>query len=193
MPSSSHLSLAIFDHEPVLAAGAQIWKGGATDLTTRTIIANPPRWLSIVDRALDDPPGPPERPPLRHWAAEQINPGALPSPENAGGVILVSMNVDPAREDEFNDWYNMEHIPHFNRLPGVIAARRFRATMGNPPLRRSVSRREHRYLRDPGLDGGERDALDPAHAAVPTRPYLLHVPPTHRLIPEETPCRSPRL
>jgi hypothetical protein len=128
MPSSSRLNLAIFDHEPVRAADAQIWQGGATDLTTRTMIANPPRWLSIADRAGD----PPERPPLRHWAAEQINPGALPSPENAGGVILVSMNVDPAREDEFNDWYNMEHIPHFNRLPGVIAARRFRATMGDP-------------------------------------------------------------
>ena len=63
-------------------------------------------------------------------------------------MILVSMNVDPSREEEnkkspqqaagnmsrerFNDWYNMEHIPHFNRLPGVVTARRFRAIDGNP-------------------------------------------------------------
>jgi hypothetical protein len=123
------LSLRIFDHEPVHQSGAQLWKGGATDLTTRTMIADPPRWLSIADDVATEPP---ERLPLLLWAAEQINPGQLRSPETAGGVILVSMNVDPAHEDEFNDWYNMEHIPHFNRLAGVIAARRFRAIEGNP-------------------------------------------------------------
>jgi hypothetical protein len=124
MPLRLHLQ--VFDHEPVRPPGAQLWKGGATDLTTRTMITDPPRWLLIADQA------PSERPALRQWALEQINPGDLASPENAGGVILVSMNVDPAREEEFNDWYNMEHIPHFNRLAGVIAARRFRAIEGDP-------------------------------------------------------------
>jgi hypothetical protein len=96
------------------------------------MIADPSRWLSIADHATDEFAAAAERPPLHEWDAEQINPGQLRSPETAGGVILVSMNVDPAREDEFNDWYNMEHIPHFNRLPGVITARRFRAIEGNP-------------------------------------------------------------
>ncbi len=126
------LSLRIFDHEPSRTPAAQLWRGGATDLTTRTVIADPPRWLEIADHAPDQPPPAPERPPLLSWAAEQINPGSEPSPEAAGGVILVSMNPTPEREDEFNDWYNMEHIPHFNRLPGVITARRFRATEDNP-------------------------------------------------------------
>jgi hypothetical protein len=126
------LELRIFDHEPVRASNARLWKGGATDLSTRTMIADPPRWLQIHDLAMDQTPSRPERPPLRRWYARQINPGALPSPEHASGVILVSMNVDPDREDEFNDWYNMEHIPHFNRLGGVIAARRFRAIEGDP-------------------------------------------------------------
>jgi hypothetical protein len=124
--------LRIFDHEPAHSPGAQVWKGGATDLTTRTVIADPPRWLLIADHDPDHPASAPEREPLLRWDLEQINPGDLPSPDTAGGVILVSMNVDPARDDEFNDWYNMEHIPHFNRLAGVIAARRFRATAGNP-------------------------------------------------------------
>ena len=123
------MSLQIFDHEPAHPAGAQLWKGGATDLTTRTMIADPPRWLLIADHASDRMP---ERPALRHWDARQINPGNLASPENAGGVILVSMNIDPEHEEEFNDWYNLEHIPHFNRLAGVIAARRFHAAAGNP-------------------------------------------------------------
>ncbi len=122
------LDLRIFDHEPVRVPNAQLWKGGATDLTTRTMIADPPRWLLIADQTLPRP----ERPPLQEWALQQINPGDLASPDNAGGVILVSMNIEPAYEQEFNDWYNTEHIPHFNRLPGVIAARRFRAIEGNP-------------------------------------------------------------
>jgi hypothetical protein len=130
MPASRPLTLSIFDHEPTGLSGVQLWKGGATDLSTRTMISDPPRWLAIDERPHAS--ATPERPPLRQWVAEQINPGTLPAPENAGGVILVSMNIDPAHEDEFNDWYNMEHIPHFNRLPGVIAARRFRAGQGQP-------------------------------------------------------------
>jgi hypothetical protein len=129
---SLRLSLQIFDHEPAHPAGARLWLGGATDLTTRTMTADPPRWLLIADHAPEQTPTPPERPALRHWEMEQINPGDVGSPPSAGGVILVSMNVDPTHEDEFNDWYNLEHIPHFNRLDGVITARRFRAIEGEP-------------------------------------------------------------
>jgi hypothetical protein len=132
MREALHLSLRVFDHEPARPAAGQLWRGGATDLTTRSMIAEPPRWLSIVDHAAEHPPPAAERPALLDWRLEQINPGRLVSSEKAHGVILVSMNVDPAREDEFNDWYNLEHIPHFNRLAGVISARRFRAIKGNP-------------------------------------------------------------
>jgi hypothetical protein len=132
MQQPLRLNLRILDHEPAAAVGSQLWKGGPTDLSTRTVIADPPRWLTVSDHAADQAPPQIERTPLREWALEQINPGSLASPQTAGGVILVSMNVDPAREDEFNDWYNTEHIPHFNRLAGVIAARRFRAIEGDP-------------------------------------------------------------
>jgi hypothetical protein len=37
------LNLRIFDHQPARLSGARVWKGGATDLTTRTVIAEPPR------------------------------------------------------------------------------------------------------------------------------------------------------
>jgi hypothetical protein len=132
MEQALRLGLQIFDHEPVRPAFGQLWKGGATDLTTRTMVADPPLWLLIADFGPDQSLPSPERPPSRQWDLEQINPCSLHSPEHAGGVILVSMNVDPAHEDEFTDWYNMEHIPHFNRLDGVITARRFRAREGDP-------------------------------------------------------------
>jgi hypothetical protein len=127
---SVRLGLRIFDHEPAHSSGAQLWEGGATDLTTRSMIVDPPWWLTIADHGADRTPPPAERLALREWALEQINPGNLAAPDDSGSVILVSMNNEPAHEEEFNDWYNMEHIPHFNRLAGVIAARRFRGNAG---------------------------------------------------------------
>ena len=35
------------------------------------------------------------------------------------------MNVDPAAEHEFNEWYNTEHLPQLAAVPGVLCARRF--------------------------------------------------------------------
>jgi hypothetical protein len=37
------------------------------------------------------------------------------------------MNVDPAAEAEFNEWYDKEHLPQLASVPGVLCARRFRA------------------------------------------------------------------
>jgi len=42
------------------------------------------------------------------------------------------MEVEPAIEDEFNEWYNMEHMPLLDAVPGVIAARRLRSLSGLP-------------------------------------------------------------
>jgi hypothetical protein len=109
----------------------QVWQGGATDRTTRTMIASPPRWLVLADHT-GTTPALTAAAPLLGWELEQILPGGAVSAADAGGVILVSMDVDPDHEDEFNDWYNTEHIPHFSRVPGVIAARRFRALSGSP-------------------------------------------------------------
>ena len=45
----------------------------------------------------------------------------------ARGVYVVrSRPVDPAREDEFNDWYDGVHVPELLSVPGFRSARRFR-------------------------------------------------------------------
>jgi hypothetical protein len=69
----------------------------------------------------------------RMWRfeAEQISPGDQVSPEGAGGLLLFAMNVEPGAEDEFNEWYDVEHIPRLMKVPGVLAARRFRAVRGD--------------------------------------------------------------
>jgi hypothetical protein len=35
-------------------------------------------------------------------------------------------------EDEFNRWYDEEHMPMLAQVPGVLRARRFRDPRGNP-------------------------------------------------------------
>jgi hypothetical protein len=131
MLSPLRFAMRLLDREPAptQAAGIlthQVWKGGAADLSTRTMIAAPPRWLVLADHKADQLP-PETAGALLAWDLEQILPGRRLSPSNAGGVIVVAMDIDPGHEDEFNAWYNTEHIPHLSNVPGVLAARRFRS------------------------------------------------------------------
>src|SRR5207253_2550576 len=41
---------------------------------------------------------------------------------------LVAMNVAPDHESEFNEWYSTEHIPALGSVPGTLCARRYRGT-----------------------------------------------------------------
>lgn len=48
------------------------------------------------------------------------------------GLLLVMMDIDPSREDEFNRWYEEEHVPERLAIPGFHRARRYRAVHGAP-------------------------------------------------------------
>jgi GrpB-like predicted nucleotidyltransferase (UPF0157 family) len=39
-------------------------------------------------------------------------------------LLIVSTDVAPEMEEEFNRWYNEEHIPRLLRVPGVLWAKR---------------------------------------------------------------------
>jgi hypothetical protein len=64
---------------------------------------------------------------ILRFEGEQILPGDVTGPAEANGLLVATMNVDPAAEDEFNEWYNKEHLPQLGAVPGVLTARRFRA------------------------------------------------------------------
>ena len=56
--------------------------------------------------------------------------------QNIGNTILVvMMDVDPEHEDEFNEWYNDEHLPERLEIPGYVSARRFKLEEGEGVLR----------------------------------------------------------
>lgn len=48
------------------------------------------------------------------------------------GFLMVSMEPTPAYDEEFNDWYDMEHIPERTRIPGFESGRRFVCLSGWP-------------------------------------------------------------
>jgi hypothetical protein len=72
---------------------------------------------------------------LIRFDGEQILPGDQAAPSDAAGLLVNAMNIDPAHEAEFNEWYDHEHIPALAAVPGTLCARRFRDNTGS-----------HRYL-----------------------------------------------
>jgi hypothetical protein len=54
-------------------------------------------------------------------------------PNHAAPYMLTArLETDPEHEAEFNAWYNNDHLPALVSVPGVYAARRYRATAGAP-------------------------------------------------------------
>jgi hypothetical protein len=64
---------------------------------------------------------------ILRFEGEQLVPGEAVAPPGAGGLVVASMNVDPAAEAEFNEWYNAEHLPQLAAVPGMLCARRYKA------------------------------------------------------------------
>ena len=49
------------------------------------------------------------------------------------GILLVYTDlIEPKYEEEFNAWYNTEHVPELLAIPGVLDAARYVATKGGP-------------------------------------------------------------
>ena len=48
------------------------------------------------------------------------------------GLLMVWVDIDAARESEFNGWYDERHIPQLLQVPGVLGAGRYAALKGGP-------------------------------------------------------------
>ena len=86
----------------------------------------------------------------------QIGPGDGAAPGGAGALLLNAMNVAPEAEDDFNAWYDEEHLPALAAVPGAFAARRYRSTAagacsgevvaGSPTRTGAKNEGTHRYV-----------------------------------------------
>jgi hypothetical protein len=61
-------------------------------------------------------------------------------------LFVVMMDVDPDHEEEFNRWYDEEHVPERLSCPGFLAATRYRAVDGDPAGRPQGEELRPRYL-----------------------------------------------
>ncbi|ONH24077.1 DUF4286 family protein [Pseudofrankia asymbiotica] len=83
----------------------------------------------------------------------------------AKGIMLVQASpASPELEDEFNRWYDEDHLPDLLTTPGFVAARRFRLREGS---RGPAADGAPRYL---AIYEIEADDLDAALQAMRTRP-----------------------
>ena len=48
------------------------------------------------------------------------------------GLMMVWMDVPADKEEEFNHWYNEEHLPELLAIPGVLNAARYEAVSSGP-------------------------------------------------------------
>jgi hypothetical protein len=88
---------------------------------------------------------------IMRFEGEQLVPGNQTAASGAEALLVASMNIDPAAEADFTEWYNTEHLPQLAAVPGVLSARRYRAT---------DTESERRYLalyhlRDAGVSRSE--------------------------------------
>ena len=57
--------------------------------------------------------------------------GAAPAPD-APWLYIVHTDIPDHIVDEYNAWYDKEHLPRCAGIPGVLRARRYAATAGSP-------------------------------------------------------------
>ncbi|WP_428484435.1 hypothetical protein [Rhodopila sp.] len=62
------------------------------------------------------------------------------------GLLMAWTDVDPAREDAFNRWYDEEHIGRLLAVPGFLSAGRYRALRGGPRYLAMYELEDHNVL-----------------------------------------------
>ena len=97
---------------------------------------------------------------LIRFDGEQILPGEQAAPSGAGGLLVNAMNVDPAHEAEFNEWYDHEHIPALAAVPGNAVCTAFPGQHRIAPISGAVSSRITRRAADGCMEEGRGHALD---------------------------------
>ena len=61
--------------------------------------------------------------------------GNIPTQHVGSTILVVTMDVDPEDEAEFNKWYNEQHLPERMEIPGYVSARRFKLEEGEGALK----------------------------------------------------------
>ena len=106
----------------------------------------------------------------------QIHPATVtPAVANSGmapALQLGRMDVPAEVDAEFNNWYNTIYVPNYEKVPGVIRGRRYRAVEGTPTYL-TFYEFEHPKVSETPEWMAQRDA-SPITAKI--RPHMRHAP-----------------
>jgi len=105
-----------------------------------------------------------------------LHPKAL-TPAIAGAPMAPAlqigrMDVPAAADREFNEWYNTVYVPNYEKVPGVIRGRRYRAVEGTPTYL-TLYEFEHPKASESAAWNAQRDA-SPMNATM--RAHMTHAP-----------------
>ncbi len=67
-------------------------------------------------------------------------------------VLTVRLNTPAEKEQEFNEWYNVDHLPALVSVPGVSCARRYAAVEGDPKYLAVYEMNDARIPKSPEWD-----------------------------------------
>ncbi len=90
----------------------------------------------------------------------------------APALQIGRMDVPPEVDRDFNDWYNTIYVPNYEKVPGVIRGRRYRAVVGSPTYL-TLYEFEHAKVSESAEWLAQRDA-SPVTQRI--RPHMRHAP-----------------
>ena len=103
-----------------------------------------------------------------------IHPAALSAAAGESGMApalqIGRMDVPPEIDEAFNRWYNTIYVPNYEKVPGVIRGRRYRAVTGAPTYL-TLYEFEHPKVSETEAWNAQRDISPVTHEI---RPHMRH-------------------
>ena len=96
----------------------------------------------------------------------------LANSDMAPALQIGRMGVGPDNEEEWNRWYSNIYVPNYEKVPGCIRGRRWKAVRGEPAYA-VMYEFEHEKVSDSPEWEAQRD-IDPSTARI--RPMMNHAP-----------------
>ena len=116
---------------PSHALTAQTWTGGLMRAGAEAKVEGAEQRLLLCDLPANAEAGIEAASGVWTWFGATIL-GDTISPADSRGLLMNIMSVGPAHEEEFNEWYDSEHMPRLSAVDGALSCRRFKAINGDP-------------------------------------------------------------
>ena len=90
----------------------------------------------------------------------------------APSLQIGRMDVPPEIDADFNTWYNTIYVPNYEKVPGVIRGRRYRAVAGTPTYL-TLYEFEHPKVSE-SAEWATQQGISPVSKRI--RPHMRHAP-----------------